>query len=346
MRFRGRLYGRANIFQASGIESGKTLVFCLSAKPEFFSTTSFLRERSKVMLKRFLYLVLALGLLVGAQAFVGCDSSGDDGGPPYIPPLYIPGNAVQRTWVNADNPDWFVAITDTSYTEYPSVTLNDTFIGKDNIIPKGTIVDVALADFSQMEGYIYVKVDDDYLSSPPTPEYFAVRWEDYTGNSIKLWSTYANGDVESTLAGAKTNYDENYDANWSQLATFNKVDVLVGSLKGDYDGTGLGTGSIVEITDITYTDSHNVWGVTYSGIIVATTDPSESEGYIYIKYEYAPYGTAGNYYVIHWKNKTASSINLSGASDGTGQPTLEKARSEYTVGNGYFSYYTTFDKQP
>jgi hypothetical protein len=152
-----------------------------------------------------------------------------------------------------------------------------------------------------------------------------------------------DGVVESSLINAKTNFGLTYDTNWSQLETHSKLDVLVGSLKGDWDS---GSGWTVEITDTTYTDIMEFFGTyyTYSGIIAGTTDPSKPEGYIYIKYVYAPYGMVDNYYVIHWQNKTANSIGLSGCSDGIGLPTLEAANKEYTVDSDFFGTHDTFTK--
>jgi hypothetical protein len=122
---------------------------------------------------------------------------------------------------------------------------------------------------------------------------------------------------------------------------YNKANILVGNLKREWSGTGTGNGSIVEITDVIYTDSY-AGDVTYSGIIVETTDTDKTEGYIYIKYVKASFGKAGNYYAIHWENKTVDSIDMAGASHGAGQPSLVKAKEEYTKGKGYFNIHTTF----
>jgi hypothetical protein len=201
---------------------------------------------------------------------------------------------------------------------------------------------------SLQEGYIYVKVDDDYKLENDGDEYFAVRWENYDGTGIKLWSSYKDGEVENSLADSESSYNDSYDSNWKQLESYTKVNVQV-PLKGDLaDQTYGGT---VEITDITYTDIYSYMdfsGVSYSGVIVGTTNPSLSDGYIYIKYattaNFSGGSIAGNYYAIHWKNNNAGTIDLSGSSNGAGKPTLDEARREYTVANGYFSTYTTFNK--
>jgi hypothetical protein len=289
---------------------------------------------------------------MGAVLFLGCDLDNINN-PPQIPILYTPANSVKSVWFYEDeNPsnNWYIAITDTTYTEYmPSMLDGKTDgngdninTGKDAIAYFGSIQETT--DLSQSTGFIYVKLDDS-LESGDDDEYFAVRWENYTGTGIKLWSTYMDGEVKSSLKEAKTTYDTSYDTNWSQLTAYTKVNVQV-PLKGDlndsvWDGT-------VEITDITYADYSADWGVSYSGIIVGTTNPVQSEGYIYIKYattaSYEGGSVAGKYYAIHWKNHTNDTIELSGAGEGSGKTTLDEARKEYTVANGYFTYYTTFDK--
>jgi hypothetical protein len=66
------------------------------------------------------------------------------------------------------------------------------------------------------------------------------------------------------------------------------------------------------------------------------------------------YPTAvGNYYVIHYKDLTSSSVSLSGAysladpddGGGKGKSTQALAESTYTVQNGYFTMYSACIKQ-
>jgi hypothetical protein len=314
-----------------------------------FPPLSFFRKgRASVLL---IPVFFVLCLCLGAGLFTGCSSPA--GNPPEdFPSLYVPSNSVKRVWrINDADPDWYIAITNDTYTEYmPSMLDGSTDIngdnintGKDTIMYSGTIVETTT--ISDSSGFIYIKVDDDYELSGPDG-YIAVRWENYTGTGIKLWSTFLDGEVKTSLNDAKTAYDVSYDSNWQQLASFTKVNVQV-PLKGDLTDPM----EAVEITDITYTDMYDMGGskfIIYSGIIVGTTDPSKSEGYIYIKYattaNFQGGSIAGNYYAIHWRNHGASSIELSGSSDGAGLPTLEAARMEYTVSNAYFSYYTTFSK--
>jgi hypothetical protein len=89
-------------------------------------------------------------------------------------------------------------------------------------------------------------------------------------------------------------------------------------------------------------------GQSYSGQIVATTDATQNEGYIYIRYtyNYSYPDVVGNYYAIYWKDKAvpipSGTIKTSGSSELNGRPTLAEAKQEYTVANSYFEYDTSF----
>jgi hypothetical protein len=289
------------------------------------------------------FITAFISCLIIISAFPGCElyENIPDSDP------YAIHDGLRRVWEFHDpadsTKDRYIAITETDYAEYnPSLldgttdSTNDSInSGKDTIIASGTIAEIT--DTGLPSGYIYVKTNDTY---------FAVRWENYAGASVKLWSTRNDGGgVQSSLAAAKTAYGDAYDSNWQNLVAYNKANILVGGLKGEWAGTGLGNGSIVEITDVIYTDSYK-GDVTYSGIIVETTDPAKAEGYIYIKYVKTAFGKVNNYYAIHWENKAADSIDLSGSSHGTGLSSLAKAKEEYTKSNGYFKSHTTFVPGP
>jgi hypothetical protein len=285
------------------------------------------------------FIAISIPCLIIIAAFSGCELYEK------IPESdsYPISDDLRRVWEFHDpvdsTKDRYIAITGTDYTEYNPSRLDGTTditgdsinSGKDAIIAVGTIEEIT--DTDSPSGYIYVKTGDNY---------FAVRWENYAGTSVRLRSTRNDsGGIQSSLAAAKTAYDDAYDSNWQHLVTYNKAEILIGGLKGEWSGTGAGNGSTVEITDVIYTDSY-AGDVTYSGIIVETTDPAQDEGYIYIKYVKASFGKANNYYAIHWENRTANSIDMSGSSHGRGQSSLEKAKDEYTKSNGFFRAHTTF----
>ena len=84
---------------------------------------------------------------------------------------------------------------------------------------------------------------------------------------------------------------------------------------------------------------------------------NETSGYIYIKYtkamnadwsysETAP--DVGKWYAISYKNLTDSSVKLSGAykADGkTSMATIDEAKAEFTIENGYFATYSELPKK-
>ena len=83
------------------------------------------------------------------------------------------------------------------------------------------------------------------------------------------------------------------------------------------------------------------------GMIIWSSDTS---GIIYGKYTENSYykDVVGKYYAVSFKDLTESSISISGAykSDGkTGTATLEEAISEFTIDNGYYSYYSSLTKK-
>jgi hypothetical protein len=79
--------------------------------------------------------------------------------------------------------------------------------------------------------------------------------------------------------------------------------------------------------------------VGYKGDIVNVREDGLGAGYITIKYTENAWNTSAvnNFYVIHWRNKTKTGVDLSGCSDGVGKPTQADAEAEYTVDNGYFA---------
>jgi hypothetical protein len=292
-----------------------------------------------LLFQKKIFIAVFIPCLLIASAFWGCELYEDDPNPD----SHSISPDLRRVWKFHDpadsTKDRYIAITETEYAEYmPSLLDGETDTtgdsinsGKDTIIASGTIKEIT--DPELPSGYIYVKTGGDF---------FAVRWKDYAETSVKLWSTYNDERGRQTsLDDAKTAYNDSYDSGWQRIIPYEKVNILVGNLKGEWIGTGIGSGSVVEINDVFYTDSY-AGAVTYSGIIVETTDPDEAEGYIYIKYANTAFGKANNYYAIHWENKTADSIDMAGASHGAGQFSLAKAKEEYTKGRGYFNIHTAF----
>lgn len=102
------------------------------------------------------------------------------------------------------------------------------------------------------------------------------------------------------------------------------------------------------ITGSSYLSEDIVWG-GFGGTIVNIRADGPDAGYITIKYTQEPSwfpGSLGNFYVIHYKNLSSSSVSIAGCSDGTGKSTQATAEAEYTVENtaDYFSWYSIVNK--
>ena len=93
----------------------------------------------------------------------------------------------------------------------------------------------------------------------------------------------------------------------------------------------------------------------YAGDNLTIAFTSSDSGYIYIKYTraLAPSGTytedpslapdVGKWYCVSFTNLTATSVRISGAYNANGKSscqTLEEAKTEFTIDNGYFAYYS------
>ncbi|MDR1420080.1 MAG: hypothetical protein LBI86_06890 [Treponema sp.] len=111
-------------------------------------------------------------------------------------------------------------------------------------------------------------------------------------------------------------------------------------------GTWVSTwGEEFEINAATFTSGY-AGTPSYSGSVVNVRLDAFGGGYITIRYtENATFpGAVGKYYVIHWKNLTGSSVDISGSSDGNGRAAQWEAEYEYVSWNGYFSYYSSCTK--
>ena len=101
---------------------------------------------------------------------------------------------------------------------------------------------------------------------------------------------------------------------------------------------------------ITGSDLTNYYGTTvsYAGNEI-NVEESGSSGYIYVKYTKA-YSTSdvGKWYALHYKDLNGNGVKISGAYKAGGQTscaTLEAAKAEFTVANGYYASYSECTKQ-
>lgn len=96
---------------------------------------------------------------------------------------------------------------------------------------------------------------------------------------------------------------------------------------------------------------------SYAGNNAKVYKTDEKSGYIYIQYtkaanadltysETAP--DVGKWYAVHYKDLTDSTLKLSGAYKADGKSavaTIDEAKAEFTVDNGYFDFYTELEKK-
>lgn len=123
---------------------------------------------------------------------------------------------------------------------------------------------------------------------------------------------------------------------------------------------GKWTSSYGEVFEISkdYLKNYGEDWSSYEGdsIIIITNENDNASGTIFLKYtvsrnpDNSYSNTApdvGKWYAVSYKNLTKNSVSLSGAykSDGkTSTETLEEAKEEFTVENGYFDYYSECTK--
>ena len=117
--------------------------------------------------------------------------------------------------------------------------------------------------------------------------------------------------------------------------------------------------SYYKITSTTFENYGDTYE-SYAGNALTVVEADETSGTIFFKYTRAAdanwnYTTdatkapdIGKWYAVSYKGLSANSIEISGAykyGGVTSCDTLEEAKTEFTVDNGYFSYYSSCAKQ-
>lgn len=131
-------------------------------------------------------------------------------------------------------------------------------------------------------------------------------------------------------------------------------EVFISDLYGKWTSS---FGEVFEISkDYFKTYGENWNGYEGDSIIIITNENDNASGTIFLKYTVSmnPDGSysntapdVGKWYAVSYKNLTKNSVSLSGAykSDGkTSTETLEEAKEEFTVENGYFDSYSECTK--
>ena len=118
------------------------------------------------------------------------------------------------------------------------------------------------------------------------------------------------------------------------------------------------SGSIYEITEDSFKNYGEGWSAYEGNSLEIIPNDDGKSGTIFLKYTVSKNpdpdksysNTApdvGKWYAVSYKNLTKNSVSLSGAykSDGkTSTETLEEAKEEFTVANGYFDFYSECTK--
>ncbi len=125
------------------------------------------------------------------------------------------------------------------------------------------------------------------------------------------------------------------------------------SLQGTWVEAGSSGNTYYKIEGSTFKNYGDTY-TSYEGEDLEIEKISDTAGTIFIKYtvsmnaDYTYSATApdvGKWYAISYKNLTDNSVSLSGAYGNlTSTDTLEEAKKEFTIENGYFAYYSECKK--
>ena len=131
-------------------------------------------------------------------------------------------------------------------------------------------------------------------------------------------------------------------------------EVFISDLYGKWTSS---YGEVYEISKDYFKNYGEDWnGYEGDSIIIITNENDNASGTIFLKYTVSrnPDGSysntapdVGKWYAVSYKNLTKNSVSLSGAykSDGkTSTETLQEAKEEFTVENGYFASYSECTK--
>ena len=118
---------------------------------------------------------------------------------------------------------------------------------------------------------------------------------------------------------------------------------------GELEGTwvsGDGDSYIITATTVTYVSGFDM---DFAGTIAKHRTDGANAGYIIIRFTQNDWndGPLGNYYVIHYKGLTSTSVQMASAWKQDGQssmPSAAAAEEEFTVEKGYFNMYGTYTK--
>jgi hypothetical protein len=309
----------------------------------------------------------ALPVLLAVLLLGGCENpTSDDPSPqPEVMPFtgYFKGDAIP--W------DDGIGATDTHFYQYDDGGLGVSFAGEFvKHIPDTTA--------SNPAGIVIIRITDGGSWVKTEGNYYAIAYKNYGYSEsmgvtrIQTSSAYKGGEEAdnsvATLAEAITTYtiDNGYFGRFGNYRKFREEvpeaddSLTLTGLEGPWIGADEDDADyFIRIANPVLTWSSAMASDMISGnldtavhqfagtiveIAPSSTDAGAS-GYIYFKVDFVNTKSGdyddlvvGNYYAIHWKDKTEGSIKLCAAyGDNTaGETSLAGAKSTYTVENDYF----------
>lgn len=129
----------------------------------------------------------------------------------------------------------------------------------------------------------------------------------------------------------------------AQPTTETKNASVEGSWKSTYDS--------YEITTTTVTYNDGGYGYGWTGDVADKNEVDDASGYVYVKYTTVGTGMdaalVGKYYAFAYKKLSDSAVQMSNAYKSTGvtnESTLDEAKTEFTIDNGYFGTFGSYAK--
>ena len=196
-------------------------------------------------------------------------------------------------------------------------------------------------------------------TAPDVGKWYAIAYKELTDSTLKLAGAYKKGGKTATAtieeAKAEFTVDNGYFDFYSELTKkYNSETSVFVNVPDNLIGTWEFNGQWTESYTITKDSFTNGY---YAGNNAKVYKTDEKSCYIYIQYtkamnadltysETAP--DVGKWYAIAYKELTDSTLKLAGAykTDGkSATSTIEEAKSEFTIENGYFGTYSELEKK-
>ena len=292
------------------------------------------------MFKKVSYLFFALALLVGAQAFMGCDANSGDDGAKQIP---MP-EALKGTWVST-----FLENYSISGTQFSSLTNEEGYVG--------TIVNVRGDIGDSTAGYITIR----YTKNTSVPgyypgqitetqilgRYYVIRYTSLTPTSVSLSAAYNGSDGTFGGSNGKATQQEAEDIFIVTNGYFGMSSACVKAGPATYNSPVIGEWGDASYNVFSITNKTVGYSYYYAGMligdIVAVRPINSTSGYITFQYTYAPLDTSlvGYYCVLYYEVVNTTTVKLAifnstGNFGEDGEADQATAESLYVISNSTY----------